>query len=135
MENCRTLQGVHKQCTEWARRHGALFAPEKYILVHFTKTWTKHIHFCPLTLPTTSTHPSPSKQVLGVILDKELSWQLHLKHIKSKLVTQTNILTRLTAPVRGVSSSALRLLYTAIIRPAITTGCLAWWAPPMTLLL
>ncbi len=38
MENCRTLQGVHKQCTEWARRHGASFATEKYILVHFTKT-------------------------------------------------------------------------------------------------
>jgi hypothetical protein len=35
-KNCRTLQTVHEQCVEWARRHGASFAPEKYILVHFT---------------------------------------------------------------------------------------------------
>jgi hypothetical protein len=34
-ENCRTLQTVDKKCLEWARRHGASFAPEKYILVHF----------------------------------------------------------------------------------------------------
>ncbi len=25
-----------------------------------------------------------------------------------------------------------RLLYTAVVRPAITTGCPAWWAPPDT---
>jgi hypothetical protein len=96
-EICGTLQGVHKQCSEWARRHGASFAPEKYILVHFTKTRTKHNHTCPLTLPTTTIYPSPSARVLGVILDKKLNWQPHLQHIKAKLATQTNILTRLMA--------------------------------------
>ncbi len=39
-ENCRMLQTVHERCLEWARRHGASFAPEKYILVHFTKART-----------------------------------------------------------------------------------------------
>jgi hypothetical protein len=91
-ENCRTLQTVHEQCLEWARRHGASFAPEKYILVHFTKARTKHNHSCPLILPTSTIHPSSSARVLGVILDKKLSWQPHLQHIKSKLSTQTNVL-------------------------------------------
>ncbi len=96
-ENCTTLQTVHEQCLKWARRHGASFAPEKYILVHFTKARTKHNHTCPLILPTSTIHPSPSARVLGIILNKKLSWQPHLHHIKSKLATQTNLLSRLTA--------------------------------------
>jgi hypothetical protein len=77
-ENCRTLQAIHEQCLEWARRHGASFAPEKYILVHFTKARTKHNSACPLILPDSTINPSPHARVLGVILDKILSWQPHL---------------------------------------------------------
>jgi hypothetical protein len=127
-ENCRTLQTVHERYLEWARRHGASFAPEKYVLVHFTKARTKHNHTCPLILPTSTIHPSPSARVLGVILDKKLSWQAHLQPIKSKLATQTNVLSRLTASTWGASLRVSRLLYTAVVRPAITTGCPAWWA-------
>jgi hypothetical protein len=131
-ENCRTLQTVHERCLEWARRHGASFAPEKYILVHFTKARTKHNHSCSLILPTSTIHPSPSAHVLGVNLDKKLSWQPHLHHLKSKLATQTNSLSRLTASTWGAALRVSRLLYTAVVRPAITTGCPAWWAPPST---
>jgi hypothetical protein len=71
-------------------------------------------------------YPSSSTHILGVILNKKLSWQPHMKHIKSKLATQTNVLTRLTASTWGASLRVLRLLYTAIVRWAITTGCPAW---------
>jgi hypothetical protein len=83
--------------------HGASFAPEKYIPMHFTKARKKHNSACPLILPTSTNRPSPSAHVLGVILDKKLSWQPHLQHIKSKLATQTNVLTRLTASTWGAS--------------------------------
>ncbi len=129
-ENCKTLQAVHERCLEWARRHEASFAPGKYILVHFTKARTKHNSTCPLILPDATINPSPHARVLGVILDKKLSWQPHLQHIKSKLATQTNVLTRLTASTWGTSLRVSRLLYTAVVRPAITTSCPAWWAPP-----
>jgi hypothetical protein len=113
-----------------ARRHGASFAPKKYTLVHFTKARTKHNHSCPFTLPTSAIHPSPSAHDLGVILNKKLSWQLLLQHIKSKLATQTNVFSMLTASTWGASIQVLRLLYTAVVRPAIPTSCPAWWAPP-----
>ncbi len=100
--------------------------------MHFTKARTKHNTACPLTLPTSLIHPSPFARVLGVILDKKLSWQPHLQHIKSKLATQTNVLSRLTASTWGATLRVSRLLYTAVVRPAITTGCPAWWAPPST---
>jgi hypothetical protein len=92
-ENCRTLQTVHERCLEWARRNGASFAPEKYIPVHFNKARSKHNSDCPLILPTSTIHRSLSARVLGVILDKKLSWQPHLQHIKSKIATRTNILS------------------------------------------
>jgi hypothetical protein len=50
-DNCRTLQSIHERYLEWAGKHGASFAPEKYILVHFTQARTKHNTACPLTLP------------------------------------------------------------------------------------
>ncbi len=122
-EKCRTLQTVHEHCLEWARRHGASFAPEKSILVHFTKARTKHNTVCPLTLLLLTISPSPSARVLGVILDTKLSWQPYLQHIKSKLATQTNVTTRLTASTWGASRRVSRLLDTAVVCPAITTGC------------
>jgi hypothetical protein len=117
---------------EWAQKHRASFAPEKYILIHFSKARTKHNSACPLVLPTSTIYPSPSARVLDVILDKKLSWQPHLQHIKSKLATLTNILTRLTASTWGASLRVSRLLYTAIVHPAIATGCPAWWVPHFT---
>ncbi len=91
-ENCGMLQTFHESCLEWARRHGALFAPEKYVLVHLTKARTKHNSTCPLILPTSTIDPRPHAGVLSVIHDKKLSWQPHLQHIQSKLATQTNVL-------------------------------------------
>src|SRR6266516_3878640 len=32
--NCRTLSQAHNRCLDWARKYGALFAPEKYKLIH-----------------------------------------------------------------------------------------------------
>jgi hypothetical protein len=132
-ENCGTLQTVHKWCLERARRHGASSAPEKYILVHFTKARTKYNSTCPLILPTSTIHPHPSARVLSVILDKKLSWQPHLQHINSKLATQTSVLSRLIASTWGASLLVLKLLYTAVVHLAITSGCPAWWAPPSML--
>jgi hypothetical protein len=132
-DNYRTLQSIYKRCLEWARKHGAWFAPEKYILVHFTKAKTKNNTACPFNLLSLTITPCLSARVLGVILETKLSSQPHLQHIKSKLSTQTNVLTRLTASTWGASLRVLGLLYTAVVCPAITTSCFAWWAPPETL--
>jgi hypothetical protein len=89
-DNCRTQQTVYDRCFEWAQKHGASIAQEKYILVYFTKAQNKHNTSLPLVLPTSRIFPSPFAQVLGMILNKKLSWQPHLQDIKSELATQTN---------------------------------------------
>jgi transcription elongation factor GreA-like protein len=59
---------------QWARRHGASFAFEKYILVHFTNAQAKHNTSFPMILSCYTTYSSPSARVLRVILDKEFNW-------------------------------------------------------------
>ena len=34
--NCELLARVHQKAEEWAQRHGMVFAPEKYELMHFS---------------------------------------------------------------------------------------------------
>jgi hypothetical protein len=106
-----------------------LFTPEKYIVVHFTKAQTKCNTTYPFTLTSFTISSSPSAHILVDILNKKLSWQPHLQHIKSKLATQTNVLKRLTASTWGASLQVLRLLYTTVVGPAIEIGYPAWWAP------
>ena len=36
--NCRALERAHQKCIQWADRHGAAFAPQKYQLIHFTRS-------------------------------------------------------------------------------------------------
>ena len=36
--NCRILEAGHARCLLWARRHGMKFAPNKYELIHFTRS-------------------------------------------------------------------------------------------------
>jgi hypothetical protein len=69
---------------------------------------------CPVTLPSSTIVPNTSARVLGIILNINFSLQPHIKHIKSKLATETNVLTRLTASTWGTSLWVLRLLYTAV---------------------
>jgi hypothetical protein len=96
-KNYKTLQYLHEQSLELARSYGTLFATKKYINVHFTRSWTKHITKCPLTFPLFTITPSPFTCIMRFILETKFSWQLHLKYIKSKLATQTNVLKRLKA--------------------------------------
>jgi hypothetical protein len=44
------LQSLHEHCLEWAKKLGALFTPEEYILMQFTKACTKHDTAYPITL-------------------------------------------------------------------------------------
>lgn len=37
LHNVKILRNVHDKCTDWARRHGAKFAPDKYELIHVSR--------------------------------------------------------------------------------------------------
>jgi len=40
-ENYRALERVYKIYIAWARRHGVVFAPKKYYLIYFIRSYKK----------------------------------------------------------------------------------------------
>lgn len=71
-ENCRRLEAAHQKCVQWASRHGAAFAPQKYQLIHFTRSRTRHNLQAAVQIPGFEGGPVPSLRLLGVWVDSKL---------------------------------------------------------------
>ena len=70
--NCLKLKEIHWKCLEWAERHGAKFALQKYELMHFApgkkKIWTG----ATLNLDGVKVKPAASARILGVQVNSGL---------------------------------------------------------------
>ena len=64
--NYTKLQRVHDVCLEWAKTHGIKFAPQKYVLIYFTRRQKAFDLTAGLTLQGTSLEPQKEVRVLGV---------------------------------------------------------------------
>jgi reverse transcriptase-like protein len=127
--NCNNLERVHERCLEWADRHGAQFAPDKYELMHLTRSPRRFDLDQTLQLGEIVKRPVVEVRVLGLILDPKLQWMAHTKHLIEKMATQKNALTRLTGSTWGIPMLQARQVYTMVIRPAIAHAAHAWHQP------
>lgn len=124
--NCATLSRVHELCLTWAKEHGINFAPDKYELIHFTTaTRRQNLGAC-ITLGNLVKEPSQSVRVLGVWLDPKLRWAAHAKVVESKGQQCLGSLRRVVASTWGASFARARLLYSAVVKPALTYGGEVW---------
>ena len=94
-ENCRLLEKIHNDCLTWASCHGAAFAPQKYELMHLTHLW-KFNMAASIQLPGGLKTPSPTVQVLGVLLDSKLHWGPHIRKTCDCTAQQCRALTSLS---------------------------------------
>ena len=124
--NCRILGKLHDKCQKWARTHGATFAPQKYELIHLTKTPKKFNMEANLQIDQINITPKLDIRVLGVQIDSKLKWGPHIKKIQDKMTRQTMALTKICASTWGASMLRARHVYTAVVRPAMTYGSVIW---------
>lgn len=82
-----------------------------------------------ININSTIKRPSPAIRILGVQIDSKLKWGPHLKFIQGKMSTQTLALSRLTTSTWGACFAKAKLLYSAVVRPAITFGSTVWHSP------
>jgi len=126
--NCRQLEAVHDKCLAWARKYRALFAPEKYTLMHFSRRRRFNMK-APIQLESIEKKPEESVRVLRAWLDPRLNWNSHLDRIMQKMKSQINALFKTTGSTWGFSLIQARQVYTAVVRPALTYGATAWHQP------
>ena len=127
--NCRVLEAGHSRCLAWARRHGMRFAPNKYELIHFTRSSKQFNLQASVHLEGVNKLPSPDIRVLGIWVDTKLRWSAHLREVQHKACTQIGALTRITASTWGASFLRARQVYSAVVRPAIAYGAGIWHMP------
>lgn len=71
-ENCRTLQNLHAECERWASKHGAVFAPKKYELIHLAPNPKKFNMAATVDILSQTLEPKPDIRILGVQIDSRL---------------------------------------------------------------
>lgn len=127
--NCRTLERAHEICVEWAKTHGATFAPDKYQLIHFTPRLKKFNMRATGRIPGFDGIPSPVVRMLRVHLDSRLKWGPHVRITATKAAAQMSAVTRLTQSRWGASFVRARQIYAAVVRPAMSYGAEVWYDP------
>jgi hypothetical protein len=93
--NCKKLEAAHNKCLSWANRHGAAFAPQKYQLIHFTRSRTIHNLQATVNIHGFQGNPVPDLRLLGVQVDSKLRWGPHIKKTAEKGNAQLQSLQRL----------------------------------------
>lgn len=127
--NCSLLTRIHNRCQEWARRHGAQFAPHKYELMHLSRNPKQFDMSACLQFADLQLHPKTEIRILGLQIDPQLRWGPHIKRLQEKMARQMLALSRTTASTWGATFTKSRQVYTAVIRPALTYGSPVWHTP------
>jgi exonuclease III len=130
--NCRKLEGVHRECAQWAATHGVRFAPDKYEIIHFSRASKK---FNMQAIPRIDGLRHEAKdhiRILGVEIDSKLSWGPHINRIQDKYASQSLALGRITASTWGACFKRARTVYSSVIRPVLTYGASIWYSPQGT---
>jgi hypothetical protein len=128
--NCKKLSQVHDICADWAIRHGAAFAPQKYELIHLTRSPRRFNMAASIIVNECNIHPKAHIRILGLQIDTKLKWGPHLKNIEGKMAKQTLALSRLSASTWGTTLQKTKLIYTAVMRPSITYAAATWFESP-----
>ena len=94
-ENCQQLeQLLETKVNRWASQHASVFAPEKFVLMHFTKAKDKPTT-APINVSGIETKPADKMRILGLWLDPELNYKAHIDHIKGTAGKRLNCLQSL----------------------------------------
>ena len=128
-ENCKTLEEIHKKCERWAIRHGSVFAPKKYELIHLSRNPKKFNMTAVVKIENSIIKPKTDIRILGLRIDTKLKWGPHIRKIQEKLTKQSRALTKISTSTWGATFPKARQIYTAVVRPAITYGSTIWHMP------
>ena len=109
---------------DWAGENNLKFNVDKTKAILFTRKFK-------FTEPTITLNGKNiefvnSFKYLGVIFDKKLNWNEHVKAQAKKAKAALMIGRRMVGNSWGLNPKTTHWLYTAIVRPILTYGCVIW---------
>ena len=126
--NLLKLKNTHLKCLSWAARHGMVFSPEKYEILHFSRRRSDNLQL-KLRLGNMILRPKEEVRVLGVYLDAKLHWHKHQRIILQKAQKALSSLSRTLYSTWGFPVLTSRLVYTAILRSLLSYAVGIWFNP------
>lgn len=94
--NVRRIQeDVVSKAEAWEEASGASFAPEKTVLVHFSRNPRRLINQVPLSVRGKAIMDSPQAKLLGVILNQGLKYTIHAARMTKRALTAVRMLKSL----------------------------------------
>lgn len=111
--------------SNWCTKEGLSINPSKTVLVPFTKR--RRLNLGSVSLNDITIGYSNEVKYLGVVLDKKLNWNSHIKSTTERAVRAMWACRRMFGRTWGLSSKMIYWMYIMIVRPIITYGAIVWW--------
>jgi hypothetical protein len=128
-DNTAKLEAILQACVTWAEEHyTGIDLGDKLGFMHFIKGKPDESEWEPLRLPGgDSREPQDEVKLLGITLDKALSFKPHMREVERKSMGAMNQMWRLGGCFQGISGTAMRQMYLACVRPIIEYGSEIWY--------
>lgn len=114
-ETCAKLKVALQKAQNWATAHASKFAPDKFQLVHFTRSRTRFDIEQEVETEWGNIMPKTTCKYLGVVMDHRLEWKPHIEKIRQKVSKSVNALACLGSSTWGVSMSDMRKIYNGVV--------------------
>jgi hypothetical protein len=111
-----SLKTIHvESCMIWAHQHESLFVSIKYELIHFRRLFVSSNSKMILRILDHQIVLFSKCKYLEMIMNSQLIWKHHLKHLKKKSISKLSILTILVQFIWKMNIEDLRRIYLIIV--------------------
>jgi hypothetical protein len=115
-KNVVSLKTIHvESCMIWTHQHESLFISIKYKLIHFRRLFASSDSKMILRIFDHQIVLFSKCKYLEMMMNNQLIWKHHLKHLKKKSISKLSILTILIEFIRKVSIEDFRRIYLIIV--------------------
>ncbi|GAB0090086.1 Odorant receptor [Sergentomyia squamirostris] len=119
------LQASLNRTWNWCQKVGLTINPSKSTIIPFRRR--RNLNLNPITLNGCVIEFKKEVKYLGLLLDSKLTWNAHIQYICQKATKTLWICKKMVGRMWGLKPHISAWIYTSVVKPIITYGCLVWW--------
>jgi ribonuclease HI len=126
-----TMQIALNKTEMWCKKENLLVNPDKTSMIMFTKKHEDSSNFNKNKMFGKELSFVNEVKYLGVILDRKLTWNIHLDRQIERATNSLWICRKLLGKQWGLKPKLALWIYTAMVRPIISYASIVWWEKAM----